>query len=88
MVAGLLPVAEPRPQKCQKRHRDKYLQRRDLILHPQYRQHRIAAQYRNKGGAQMSQKSCENGQAHISGQRFHQSDQFRHDPEAAALFHR
>ncbi len=67
MIAGLLTVAQRRPQ---------------------YRQHpqdAVAAQHRQKGGAEVADQPHGDSQRHISGQRPHQTHEPGHHGESASL---
>ena len=85
MVAGLLTVAQRRPQYRQHRCRHSQPGQRQGAARPQHPQDAVAAQHRQKGGAEVANQPHGDGQRHIAGQRQHQTHEPGHYGKSASL---
>ena len=87
MVAGLLCIAQDRPECGKRQHTDKYGFRLEGHVKTQQDKRRISAQDRDEGRAQMPCQSHKNRQRHKSGKRLHKADKPYHDRKSAPSFH-
>ncbi len=85
VVAGLLAVAQHRPQNRQNRRQHEQPGQRQRCGKVQHPQDAETAQHREKGGAQVPRQPHGDGQGHIPGQRAHQPDEPGHHGKTASF---